>query len=1341
MKRKVRVTPPVSNPFASNPMSTWMAQVGGAQPTQDQQIVAVATELLTQGYSDEDAKQMLASQGFPVAKVTEIIDALSAYVEEQTDLQEANYLEDTAAQEEILAEQAAAEQAAQEQEATSQMYYAEDTDPGYAEEDYAMQDILMQFGGKVPSKKEFVKRQLKLKKKQEGGIDEQPVKADDTLQEKRPLQNFIAKVSEKAQQKSEEEEMENMYDSMFGNIEESEMPEAQFGWARNPRRTQRRMNRMIRQVPAGFYNAQQQFLPPQMNMITMPGMYPQAYGMDQMFGQGIQMANIDVRRTGLFGRPKEYTINFANTPPAQINPREVIEQEVKNTEETQKEIQEKEKEKETTTSSKENEKVQEELVKADQINVVGSKGSGTKSTATTKAKSTSKVPGSTGSSKPQAKPQQSFSDWWNSPELKEVVKQSLDPQVYSPNDPLKAVTVKPKVSDIQRAVEINRMKAQIEANKRKAQSSQKSFLDEWADNILTSRGKGVDPIFGDLTEGSMQYGGFADMSNPDLYKFIYGGNDPSFMPYMDESFRSNSKDVTDPYFAYGGNIPKAQGGYWTGKGEDAVWNEGIDPRDAGELTNVSKNKTNYNNAKSKGVNVGDYREGIDYSKIGQGTQRAAYNQGYYNPQVGAMYPPVFGGRRSRGMGLFGPNKSISYAGSWAQQRGLPYDPATGKPIAGINNPQIQSIDVRKSGLFGQPKKYTINYTGTTPGGGFGSFDKARRDALTAQSPDTKKKSGLFNTSDEKESRLEGMYRRLTEKGFSTPDGTGGKSSSIGYDKNDEAYKKIYGHYPGEGPQVDLSKELAFQTPTPSEDEQYAPIPDFASMQGSMLPTRRATVLDQFIGREPIASQMYSSGQPFAQEPMALEPGQEGPMTEEDMLYQQEQDAEAQAFEQQRQQDLMGYDMGILGVPTSADNYLAESANENAMDRQAFELERMQMQNPEYFNEGLYNRPLDFESLDYTQQPGEITTPESVSQRPIVRNAQNQYNRRRQEVQKQPSKPIAKQNVSPVSPKEKALEEREKTLEQVERDRFAQMSPAEKLKYGYDQASSRIMQSPEVRSKMYSQKFKKDIGQTGLKEFGNYGSEEALFKAFQTNPSLGQKLWYESPNPAENQARRELYRKYERWLSSQRTRQTGGESYIPMAQTMGQFNTTTPFSTANKAVMPSAQSMMTNPFAMGADYENPFTGASPALRMGTDGKYVNEGVLTDADLAALNQQNMSVDYKTKNMYNVDFEDLVNKFNTGANMGLSMFGEIGDVGINQMANENLTAGNVYNHRNDLDRGDYNQWGVFRPDNLGFKDEGQTTRAQKGGAMYKQGGTHYMSAKQIAQFLAEGGEIEFI
>jgi hypothetical protein len=251
--------------------------------------------------------------------------------------------------------------------------------------------------------------------------------------------------------------------------------------------------------------------------------------------------------------------------------------------------------------------------------------------------------------------------------------------------------------------------------------------------------------------GKQQFGGMTDQASG-LTKFVNGGDDISIP-------ETGGKLTNDPYFRDGGLYK------FEGEGDSAV--DAGNTGDAAADPDVT-NQEMYDFLKTQGYNVGEYREGIDYSQLtsGKGTTRNqgfqqgdqiaadgsvwrngvqisdgrgtvmenrgqgsyypqgygpyAYGQGYYppamgynnpymgnydmyNPQTGAMYPPMFGNR-------FGaPGKVFERAGSWLQQSGLPFDPTTGLPITGMLDQQpLSRLDVTKSGMFG-PKEFAMYF--------------------------------------------------------------------------------------------------------------------------------------------------------------------------------------------------------------------------------------------------------------------------------------------------------------------------------------------------------------------------------------------------------------------------------------------------------------------------------------------------------------------------------------------------------------------------------------------------------------------------------------------------------
>jgi hypothetical protein len=162
----------------------------------------------------------------------------------------------------------------------------------------------------------------------------------------------------------------------------------------------------------------------------------------------------------------------------------------------------------------------------------------------------------------------------------------------------------------------------------------------------------------------------------------------------------------------------------------------------------------------------------------------------------------------------------------------------------------------------------------------------------------------------------------------------------------------------------------------------------------------------------------------------------------------------------------------------------------------------------------------------------------------------------------------------------------------------------------------------------------------------------------------------------------------------------------------------------------------NSFTLDETYKNPITGESPGVRMGTDGKYVNEGIYGKNG----NRETVSVDYKGK-ATNADNLSNLNKFNTGVSAALSIYGGRGERERLKKMYENYTSDSIYGNTSGLDRGTYEaNSGLFKPDEMGFKG------VVKNGGYMQDGGDFspyetYMSEDQIQKFLEEGGELEFV
>lgn len=245
---------------------------------------------------------------------------------------------------------------------------------------------------------------------------------------------------------------------------------------------------------------------------------------------------------------------------------------------------------------------------------------------------------------------------------------------------------------------------------------------ERVQNIIALSGRNENAF--DLSKpktSTRQFGGMTDQQS-ELYRFMGGGYDMS-IPTL------NERNTADPYFAYGGYF--APGGMvavndangnrkYVTEDEADAWNSALkdnadlslkDMSWASESPRQNPNYKTWDDLKDKGVNVGDFREGIDYSRMGQGSQQSQGSNGYYpqnmyNPQIGAMYPPLFDGRRR-----FGPPGGVGYAGSWLKQQGMPFDPRTGQMLGQMpTDLPLTKLDVTKSSLLRKrPKEYTMYF--------------------------------------------------------------------------------------------------------------------------------------------------------------------------------------------------------------------------------------------------------------------------------------------------------------------------------------------------------------------------------------------------------------------------------------------------------------------------------------------------------------------------------------------------------------------------------------------------------------------------------------------------------
>jgi hypothetical protein len=123
---------------------------------------------------------------------------------------------------------------------------------------------------------------------------------------------------------------------------------------------------------------------------------------------------------------------------------------------------------------------------------------------------------------------------------------------------------------------------------------------------------------------------------------------------------------------------------------------------------------------------------------------------------------------------------------------------------------------------------------------------------------------------------------------------------------------------------------------------------------------------------------------------------------------------------------------------------------------------------------------------------------------------------------------------------------------------------------------------------------------------------------------------------------------------------------------------------------------------------------------------------------------SVDYKSKSRVN-DTEGALNTFNAAARGATGIIDRLAGRKKEAQMYDNLNADNLYASDPSRDRGDYDtNSGLYRPDEQG--QSWNSRSAQYGGSIYEEGGyvegqDVYMTDDELEEFLANGGEVEYI
>ena len=173
----------------------------------------------------------------------------------------------------------------------------------------------------------------------------------------------------------------------------------------------------------------------------------------------------------------------------------------------------------------------------------------------------------------------------------------------------------------------------------------------------------------------------------------------------------------------------------------------------------------------------------------------------------------------------------------------------------------------------------------------------------------------------------------------------------------------------------------------------------------------------------------------------------------------------------------------------------------------------------------------------------------------------------------------------------------------------------------------------------------------------------------------------------------------------------------------------------------------NLFVKDENYVNPLTGEKPALRMGSDGNYVNDGLID-----AMNESKddaYSQDYLLKRNKGVLGKSISKGFDI--TKGIADFGTgiAKDIENRKLENQFYAKNTAVEKQAGVNNA-YNV-GTYDPNSGRYKanKQGFTAPAKYGGGVYAMGGNtededenvQYMTEAQIKRFLEEGGELEYL
>jgi hypothetical protein len=902
--------------------------------------------------------------------------------------------------------------------------------------------------------------------------------------------------------------------------------------------------------------------------------------------------------------------------------------------------------------------------------------------------------------------------------------------------------------------------------------------------------------------GNLQDGGFVDSNNPDLYKFIYGGDEqfPDPITQQDMNY-ADAKNTASPYFSQGGMIRYQLAGATNsydkdGNGvPDLIQTPGVTTTKKEETKKEETKKPEFQAITSKE----DYDKRLAEERKNWQKDYAPENQEQYSQNGYRGYT----GYPQNAFNRYFPANTIRKLGTYSQQMGMPYGASGAAYTGGFGpNTNLTKIDVRKSGwLSGRPKKYTMHFNNY-------SVDPALSKYLdesegVAGSGEGSANTGTSWSPDELDTRKERRQARAHDKfiaeGWKMPDGEeedvteGGPSAEeiAARDAATLANKDVVREFSDvEGVQND---PFGIGSPT-EEDLAEEDQMDEATQDVSALRNANASGTQDYNQTQDMMSQLDEARFNAQQDQMSRQ-SQEGAranMTQEEATnaminnpfmpgYNPNQKMDptsvqnramieqgqippnvganpeiamgnfnpASGMQQVNQSEVLNNPNSFPNVFPNQERRRYDSMFEQTGDMGTLGQEEYQNQNPGIRNFQQYSDP--FEGASSNDDMNLYGTMDGMSEGSV----------RNREVQ-------AKQNL--IAQQAKAAEQ--------QRQQQTQRQQSQEQKSG-SQGSNKDVKARATQAQNSNRQTARNAG-NDFDIKGVINSAKGDLSGFKDS-ELGAKTMFAIDQRWQNmsKAQKKNYGDYKNYLrvegydkfaNAVNSKQFGGDSNLnrfiygdevtktstgqdsPVSNINNPTNSFLTYDDSGKLVIPGLmnpeedkkQKEMKLSLYKGYGEGDDFS-AAPAGSTFTKDEQGNDVVISPEEAKKRIEENsFAVDFKNKNAYEVDAQGVLNSANAGARGALNFFEKRGQKKANKNFYDRFTADNLYASDPIRDRGDYEaNSGLYRPD-----EQGQTwnSRSAKYGGFMQAGGfvegdVVDMTQEEIEEFLANGGELEMI